>query len=415
MPHLAINGGPATRTASFPDWPVYTEDDAKAVGDAVLSGAWGSTKGSRVETFQSRFAGYQDARHGVCVTSGTTALMLSLQAAGIAPGDEVIIPAYTFIASANAALMVNAVPVFVDIDPDTYTLDPAQVEAAITPRTRAIMPVHFGGLPADLERLTDIARRHNLRIVEDAAQAHGAQWNGRGVGAIGDLGAFSFQASKNLNAGEGGIILTNDDELARTARSLANCGRSEDGVWYGHYRLAGNNRMTELQGALLLSQMTRLDEQTARRNDSGDYLTERLGQIDGIAPLSRPAYATRHGYHLYIFRYKSEAFGGAPKDRFIKALRAEGIPASPGYSIPLYKQPVFTEKKFGAYQHAAAGRDIDYGALHLPETERACFEEAVWFTQNVLLGSRDDMDDIVRAIAKIRERKNELADKGRTK
>lgn len=409
MPHLAINGGPPVRTKPFPTWPVYTEQDAKTVGEVVLSGKWGSNAGKRVETFQTRFAQYQGAKHAICVTNGTTALILALQSVGVCPGDEVLVPAYTFIATAAAVLMVNAVPVFVDLDPMTYNMDPVKAEAAITPRTKAIMPVHFAGLPADMDRLSDIARRHNLMLVEDAAQAHGAQWKGHGVGAIGNMGGFSCQSSKNLNAGEGGIVLTDDDELAKICRSLANCGRSEDGIWYGHYRLAGNNRMTELQGALLLAQMDRLDEQTARRNDSGDYLTSRLQAIDGIEPTVRGPEVTRHAYHLYIFRYKSGAFGGVPKKRFIEALQAEGIPASPGYSIPLYQQPVFTQKNFGSYQHAAAPRDIDYANLHLPETERACFEEAVWFTQNVLLGSREDMDDIVRAIAKIRERRGELA------
>ena len=409
MPHLAINGGPSVRTAPFPSWPICTENDAKAVSEVILSGKWGSTGGDRVKVFQDRFAEYQDAKHGICVTSGTTGLILALQSIGIKPGDEVIIPAYTFIATANAVAMVNAVPVFVDIDEATYNMNPDLVEAAITPRTRAIMPVHFAGLPIDIDRLSAIARRHGLAIVEDAAQAHGAQWKGRGVGALGDIGAFSFQASKNLNAGEGGILLTNDDEVAKTARSLANCGRSEDGLWYGHYALAGNNRMTEMQGALLLSQMDRLEEQTARRNENGDYLSQQFQDIDGIEPTIRSTDVTRHARHLYILRYKSEAFGGVPKTRFIDTLKAEGIPASPGYSLPLYRQPLFIDKNFGSYAQPATHQGQDYGDIHLPETERACAEEAVWFTQNVLLGTKDDMDDIVRAIAKIRERRNELA------
>ncbi|MBI4551225.1 MAG: DegT/DnrJ/EryC1/StrS family aminotransferase [Candidatus Latescibacteria bacterium] len=409
MPHLAINGGPVIRTKPFPTWPVYSEKDAQAVGEVILSGNWGHNTAKRVETFQDRFAEYHNAKHAICVTNGTTALVLALQSVGVGPGDEVLVPAYTFIATAAAVLMVNAVPVFVDIDPATYNMDPAKAEAAITPRTKAIMPVHFAGLPADMDRFTDLARRRNLMLVEDAAQAHGAQWNGRGVGAIGQMGGFSCQSSKNLNSGEGGIILTNDDELAKVARSLSNCGRSEDGLWYGHYRLAGNHRMTELQAALLLAQMDRLDEQTARRNDSGDYLTSKLREIDGVEPTVRGPAVTRHAYHLHIFRYKSDAFGGVPKKRFVEALQAEGIPASPGYSMPLYQQPVFILKNFGSYRHSDASHDIDYTSLHLPETERACFEEAVWFSQHVLLGSRSDMDDIVRAIAKIRERRAELA------
>ncbi|MBM3264748.1 MAG: DegT/DnrJ/EryC1/StrS family aminotransferase [candidate division Zixibacteria bacterium] len=410
MPHLALHGGPAVRTTPFPSWPIYTETDAKAVGEAVLSGKWGCMSGERVSAFANRFADMQHASHGVCVTNGTTALVLALQAVGVGPGDEVIVPAYTFIATANAVLMCNGIPVYVDIDPETYNLDPALVEQAITPRTKALMPVHFAGLPADMEKLLAIARKHGLALVEDCAQAHGAQWNRRGVGPIGDIGGFSFQSSKNLNAGEGGIILTNDDKLGKLADSLANCGRSDDGVWYGHYRLAGNHRMTELQGALLMTQMERFEEQTNRRHENGEYLTEHLRKIDGIRPCITPAYVSRHARHLYVFRYRSEAFGGASKTRFVEALRAEGIPASPGYSIPLYKQPVFMLKNFGSFA-SELHRDYDFGALYLPETERACNDEAVWFTQSVLLGEKSDMDDIVRAVAKIRERRQELAER----
>jgi dTDP-4-amino-4,6-dideoxygalactose transaminase len=408
MPHLAIHGASPVRTRPFPDWPVYTEEDAKAVSDTIISGKWGSSKGNRVHDFEEQFSAFQQARHGIAVTNGTTALSLALQSVGLTPGDEVIIPAYTFIATSNTVMMSNAVPIFVDIDPETYNINPDLVEQAITPRTRAIMPVHFAGLPADMDRLLDIAQRHNLALVEDAAQAHGAQWKGKGVGSIGDISGFSFQASKNLNAGEGGIILTDNDELAGIAGSLTDCGRSENGLWYGHYRLAGNHRMTEMQGALLLSQMTRLEEQTNRRHENGDYLTDQLRQINGIVPAIRPDNANRHARHLYIFRYKADAFGGAPKSRFIDAMNAEGIPTSAGYSLPLYKQPVFREKNFGVY-HQDALREIDFDAIHLPETAKACEDEAVWFTQNVLLGEKEDMDDIVRAIAKIRERRQELA------
>ncbi len=211
MPHLALNGGPPVRTESFPTWPIYTEEDAKAVGEVVLNGKWGCMSGTKVFAFAERFAAMQQAKHGVCVTNGTTALVIALQAVGVGPGDEVIVPAYTFIATPNAVLMSNGIPVFVDIDPETYNLDPDGVERAITPRTKAIMPVHFAGLPADMERLTAIARKHGLALIEDCAQAHGAQWNGKGVGPIGDIGGFSFQSSKNLNAGEGGIILTNNE------------------------------------------------------------------------------------------------------------------------------------------------------------------------------------------------------------
>ncbi len=407
MPRLAINGASPVRTEPFPAWPMNLEASARAASETIGSGKWGSNHGEKVRSFEKRFAAFQQAAHGIAVSNGTTALCLALQAVGIEPGDEVIVPAYTFIASASAIVMSNAIPVFVDIDPDSYNLDPHLVEQAVTPRTRAVVAVHFAGLPADMDRLGDIANRHGLAVIEDAAQAHGARWGGQGVGGIGAMGAFSFQSSKNLNAGEGGIVLTNDDGLAEAARSLADCGHVPSEPRYNHYSVAGNHRMTEMQGALLLVQMEYLEAQASKRHENGDYLTERLGNIDGILPVSRPAKADRHARHLYLFRYNDEAFRGIPKSRFIEALRAEGIPASPGYSIPLYKQPVFRERNYGIYQSNALSA-IEFGRMNLPVTERACSSESVWFTQNVLLGNRGDMDDIVRAVAKIGDHRDEL-------
>lgn len=407
MPRLAINGAAPVRTEPFPSWPTNLEASARAAGETVRSGQWGSIQGEKVRSLEQRFSSFQHAAHGIAVCNGTTALCLALQAVGIEPGDEVIVPAYTFIASASSVVMSNAVPVFVDIDPLTYNLDPDRVEEAVTPRTRAVVAVHFAGLPADMDRLGEIAGRHGLAVIEDAAQAHGARWGGRGVGAIGSIGAFSFQSSKNLNAGEGGIMLTNDDGLAAAARSLADCGHAEQGPRYNHFRMAGNNRMTEIQGALLLDQMDHLETQADLRHANGEYLTERLGAVPGVVPVARPAKADRHARHIYMFRYNEASFGGVPKTRFIEALRAEGIPASPGYSIPLYKQPVFTERNYGIYRSPALSA-VDYDALNLPVTERACRSEAVWFSQNVLLGGRDDMEDIVRAVAKIGEHRDEL-------
>lgn len=411
MPQLAINGAAPVRTKPFPAWPMNLDESAQAAAETVRSGRWGSIQGEQVRSLEQRFAAFQQAAHGIAVSNGTTALCLALQAIGIEPGDEVIVPAYTFIASASSIVMSNAVPVFVDIDPHTYNLDPDRVEQAVTSRTRAVVAVHFAGLPADMDRLGEIAGRHGLAVIEDAAQAHGARWGGRGVGGIGAIGAFSFQSSKNLNAGEGGIMLTDDDDLAEAARSLADCGHVAPGPRYNHYRMAGNNRMTEIQGAVLLAQMAHLEAQTDLRHANGDYLSERLGAVPGIVPVARPAKCDRHARHIYMFKYSANAFGGISKTRFIEALRAEGIPASPGYSIPLYKQPVFRNRNYGIYQSPAL-TDVDYDALHMPVTERACSSEAVWFTQSVLLGSRDDMDDMVRAVAKIGNHRDELGEGG---
>ena len=384
-----------------------SKSELTAAFNRVLESGW-YVLGNEVNRFESEFANYCEVGNCIGVGNCLDALQFILQGFGIGNGDEVIVPAYTFIASSNAILLVNAVPVFVDIDPNTYNMDPDRVAEAVTPKTRAIMPVHFAGLPADMDRLKVIAQRHSLAIIEDAAQAHGARWRDKGVGAQGTMGTFSFQGSKNLNAGEGGIILTNDDGLADIARSLVNCGRADDGLGYSHHRMAGNHRLSELHGALLLSQFDRLEEQAAKRSDNALYLSEKLSKIDGISPTVIPEGVTRHARHLYIFRYGSEAFGGVPKENFVKALIAEGIPASPGYNMPIYRQPVYAQKNFGAF--GGPGTDErDYGGLQLPETERACRDEAVWLSQRVLLGSRSDMDDIVKAVAKIRERRRELS------
>jgi len=263
------------------------------------------------------------------VTSGTVALRIALLASDIRAGDEVIVPPYTFLATATAVVESNAIPVFVDIDPDTFDIDPAAVEAAITERTRAIIPVHLGGLPARMDDILEIAKRRRLTVIEDAAHAHGAAYKGRRVGALGNLGCFSFQSSKNLTSGEGGIVVTDDDELAVRVRSIHNCGRRPGGEWYEHCEISGNYRLGEFQGAVLNAQFDRFDDQAACREDNGQYLTAQLQEIPGIAPQVRDDDCTRHGYHLFPFRVDPEAFG-VPRDVFVEALAAEGIPARAG-------------------------------------------------------------------------------------
>lgn len=405
---LAIQGGAPIRTKSFPAWPIYGAAEEEAVLRVLHSGKWCRTGGNEVSQFEDEFARYQGAAHGIATTNGTSALRVALLAAGIQAGDEVIIPAYTFVATITAILEVNAVPVFADIDPDTYVLDPARAEAAITPRTRVLMPVHFAGQPAHLDAFTELARRYHLTLIEDAAQAHGGRYGERGLGSVGDFGCFSFQASKNLNAGEGGILLTNDPGAAERAESLHNCGRLPGKPH--HENLGSNHRMTEWQGAVLRAQMTRLDEQTDCRDANGLYLNARLGEIPGIRPLSRGPVPVRHPYHLYICRYDADSFDGLPRARFLDAVRAEGIPVYGGYPIPLYEQPFIREKQLAPYTAAIAGYDADpaANAARCPATERACKEEAVWLTQTVLLGDRTDMDDIVRAFAKVYEHRKSL-------
>jgi dTDP-4-amino-4,6-dideoxygalactose transaminase len=258
-----------------------------------------------------------------------------------------------------------------------------------------------------MDDIKKIAERNNLRVVEDACQAWGAEWKGRRVGAIGDLGAFSFQSSKNITSGEGGIIVTNDRKLYQLSWSYHNCGRVMDGAWYQHDFLGFNYRLTEFQAAILLVQLTRLDEQTETRNRNALYLSEELSKVKGIEPLEHSAAITRHAYHLYTFRYCNEEFEGLPRSKFLEALRAEGIPCSSGY-VPLYKERFMLSLAQDPLLSRLYGGKADYSKVSLPETEKACYEEGVWLAQNMLLGTREDMDDIVGGIAKVKENVKEL-------
>lgn len=407
MPALAVNGATPVRTDPFPKWPVWGDEEIEHLTQVIKSGKWGSLHGSMTEDFEKKYAAYQHAKHGICVNSGTTALRIALTAADIDTGDEVLVPAYTFIASASAIVEAGGIPIFVDIDPKTYNIDVASAEAAITEKTRGIMPVHFAGRPADMDAVMAMAEKHDLIVVEDAAQAWGAEWKGTRVGAIGAAGCFSFQSSKNINAGEGGIIVTNDDMVAKMCRSHANCGRSEDGEWYEHFYFGGNSRITELQAAVLHAQFDRYDDLKAIRQENLAYLNSQLRDIDGVQPMAGDDRITAHAAHLYIFRYQKDQFADKSKLSFIDALRKEGIPTSPGYTLPLYKQPVFRDKSFGP-RGRKVDLPVDYASMICPETEKACSDEAIWFTQNVLLGTQEDMDDIVKAIQKIKTHAKEL-------
>ncbi|MDZ7722529.1 MAG: DegT/DnrJ/EryC1/StrS family aminotransferase [candidate division KSB1 bacterium] len=285
MSQLAVRGGEPVRTEPFPKWPIWGDEEIDNLTTVVKNGQWGCLKGQVTEQFEQKFAKFQEAKYGIAVNSGTTALQIALMAADVQPGSEVIVPAYTFIATATAVVEMGAVPVFVDIDPETYNIDPNAIEKAITEKTGAIMPVHFAGRSADMDAIMDIAKQHHLKVVEDAAQAWGSEWKGRRLGAIGDAGCFSFQSSKNINAGEGGIILTNDDTVAKFARSHSNCGRSEDGLWYEHFYFGGNTRITEFQSAVLLAQLDRYEELMNIRQENMRYLNTNLKEIDGFTRL----------------------------------------------------------------------------------------------------------------------------------
>lgn len=398
MPELAINGGPKAVTTNF-SWPLFDEQDIQAVTDVARSGQWGNPdcKGL-VEKFEQEFAAYCGTRYAIACVNGSVSLRLALIATGVKPGDEVIVPPYTFIATATVVLEANCVPVFVDIEPDTYNLDPSKIEAAITPRTRAIIPVHFAGQACDMDAIMAIASKHNLTVIEDAAHAHGGEYKNSMLGSIGHAASFSFQSSKNLSAGEGGIVTTNDEALYDMINSLRNVGRVKGGQWYEHHYTGCNYRITQFQAALLSQQLTRLDEQTLRRDENGRYLNQLLAAIDGITPLTRGHGETLHTYHLYIFRYDKSGFGGLSKKDFADRLAAEGVPCFIGYPQPIYKQPLFQKKNFMCY---AIPAHADYTDVHCSVAEKACYEEAVWILQHAMLGTKQDMEQFAEAIRKI--------------
>ncbi len=405
MTKLAILGGKAIRNRPFPDWPIFGKEEESALLSVFRSGKWG-IGGTQVKDFQEKFAESHNAKYAVAVMNGTVSLEIALKAVRVGFGDEVIVPAYTFAATATAVLNVNAIPVFVDIDPDTYCLDPKAIIAAITPQTKAIIPVHIGGHPADMDAIMAIAEQHGLFVIEDAAQAHFAEWRGKKVGNFGHLASFSFQNTKNMSAGEGGIILTNDQELADRCWSYHNCGRTVNGAWYHHPFFGGNYRMTQLQASVLIHQIPRAIEQTRIRERNAILLNKYLSQIRGITPMQKDPRVTMHAYHLYMVKYHQNELCGLERSAFISALVAEGIPASRGY-VPLHKEGFIEEAKEFYLRNSDFARR-DYSQCSLPETEKAC-DETIWLPQTVLLGSTEEIKDIADAFEKVVKHSNQLA------
>jgi dTDP-4-amino-4,6-dideoxygalactose transaminase len=418
--HLAINGGPKTITEPIGSaWPVWDDTERRLLMEVLESGKWwrggyDDPAQSKVGQFETAFARFQDAKHGVAVANGTVAIECALKAVGVEAGDEVIVPASTFVASATAPIQVGAVPIFVDIDPRNYTIDPAAAEAAITSRTRAIVAVDYGGMPCDMDALLDLQRRTGVQIVSDCAHSHGSQWKGVGTGAIGPIGTFSFQAFKQLPTGEGGMVLTNDDAIAERAYSYHHIGRIRGRPFYEHHVPASNLRMTEWQGAIGLAQLSRLPEQTKIRERNAMYLGAGLEQIDGVAPIYRDPRVTRWGFYMWHFKFQSDAFGGISRRAFLRALNAEGVQGGTGHTEPLYHNPVFAnwQENFGRtgfpIRNPYSDTEVDYRRMECPEAERIYRDEAVVLSHRLFLGPQSDMDRILEAIRKIRAHVDEV-------
>lgn len=409
---LALLGGAPVRKEPFPSWPVISDVDEKAWMEVLRSKQWfRGTSGRYAKRFEEQYAELMGSRHCLATANGTSALFTSLSALGIAPGDEVLVPPYTFVATVNVVLLHYALPIFVDTAPETSQIDARKIEAAITERTKAIIPVHLGGSAADLDTILAVAKKHKLTVVEDACQSHLAEWRGKKVGSLGDTGCFSFQASKNLNSGEGGAILTDNEELIERCYAFHNNGRGRKTASYNfsYQKNGANLRMTQFQSALLVAQMTRLEEQSKTRGRNAAYLTGLLSEIPGIRPARMYDGCTRNAYHLYMLRYDKQHFAGVSRAVFLKALKAEGIPCSGGYR-PLNKEP-FLKNVLGSRGYQAIyPRELLANweeRTRCPANDRLC-QEAVWFTQTMLLGTRRDMDQIAEAIRKIQSRAAEL-------
>jgi dTDP-4-amino-4,6-dideoxygalactose transaminase len=407
MSRLAIHGGLPVRTDSWPSWPIYGDREIELLTEVVQSGLW--SFGPKEEEFAAKFSKYQGAKHGICVSGGARALEVALAVLGIGPGDEVIVPALTFVGTVEGAWSLGAIPVLVDVDPDTYTIDPVKIEEAITPQTRAIIPVHICGSMPDLDAIAEIAEKHDLFMIEDACRAHGSRWKERGAGTIGHLSGFSLQSSKAVNCGEGGIILTSNDVLAEICWSYRNNGRLKPGFIVKERAFGRNYRLSEFQAAVALAQLERLDKQVDRREKNAIYLSERLAEIEGIRPLERDPRVTRQNYYTYVFRYDPDGFSGVARGRFVEALRAEGIPFFAGTDSVLQEEPLFvTNPAEFPLSYPGYKGHADYAQVSTPVAKRAWKEEGVSSYQSTLLGTKEDMDDIVSAILKIREHADEL-------
>ncbi len=411
MSELAIIGGPKAAAAlDVPEWPQLNESSRRYVDTVLESGNWcrNSDGADACDRLEEEFAEYHDAEHAIAVANGTVAIELALRACGVQPGDEVIVPSYSFIASASAIPTVGAVPRFVDTDVETYNIDLDHLEEVITDRTVGIVGVHFAGYPMDMDRLLPIVEEHDLFLIEDAAHAQGSEWCGEKVGTFGDFGTFSFQETKSLSSGEGGIIVTDDDVLADRARLMHNIGRRQGATGYHHYRLSTNARLSELQAALALGQLETLESENRTRERNEEILLAELEDIEGIHTKPRDERITARGYCIENFRYDSAAFDGLPRETFIEALQAEGVPVGEGYEMPLYQQPAFYREEVGRL----LPDDVDlpnYPNRHLAGVEELC-ETNVTYPHEVLLADEKGIRSIADAIRKIQANASTLVD-----
>ncbi len=410
---LALLGGAPVRDTSFPSWPVVKEEDHETWMDVLKKKSWSRYYGGEyVNRFEQEYAQALGVKNCLATANGTNSLLGALTALEIGPGDEVLVPPYTFIATINVVLMRFALPIFVDTDPETFEIDADKIEEKITDRTRCILPVHFGGNMANMDKILKIAKKHNLFVIEDACQAHLAEWRGKKSGTLGDCGCFSFQLTKNLSCGEGGAIVSDNTELMDRLVAFhnnSNGRKREPGPVYK--KIGSNIRMTEFQGAVLVQGLKRLEEQMRIREQNAHYLTAQLNEIPGIQVAKMYEGCTRHAYHVYMIRYNKEHFAGIPRSKFLQALSAEGIGGSRVYS-QLNLEPFIEDTlRSRTYQAVYSKERIDryFKENHCPENDKICQETAVGFSQKYLLGTKSDMDQIAEAVRKVQKNADLLA------
>ena len=401
MANLAILGGTSVGKTVAPSWPIVGKLEEEKVLEVVRSGVWGVEGKTQVE-FEKAFSEYCNAPYGVMMTNGTHTLRLALEALQIGPGDEVIVPAVTWQATAATVLDVNAVPVLVDVDPETFTMDPKAVEAAITSRTRAIIPVHVFCRVCDMDALQAIAKKYDLYIIEDCAHQHGSEWKGQKVGTMGQIGSFSLQASKILTTGEGGICITKDKELYDRMYSLKYCGRT---TYPGSPAMqSGNYRSNEFAAAVGLAQLSRLDEQNALRHENALYLEQELTKIPGITALRRDERITNQTYFHFYVRYNKEFWRNTPRKYLTRCMRAElegSLQLRYTYE-PLNASPLY--RPFSKKTHKLSDeycRAIDPARFDCPNATRIHKEEAFGFFHTHLLSEKSEVDKIIEAFHKV--------------
>jgi dTDP-4-amino-4,6-dideoxygalactose transaminase len=397
MSELALLGGSPVRTKPFAPWPKYLPSDLERVRGVIESRHWGGypMPSRYAAEFADKFAAMHGAKYGLCVANGTIALVAALNAAGIRFGDEVIVPAYTWDGTATAVLFAGGVPVFADVDPETYSLTAETARALLTPRTRALLPVHLAMRFADMDGLMALAAERNLKIVEDCAHAHGGQYRGRGAGSMGDVGCFSLQESKLMTAGEGGIVITSDLRMFEHLQSQTNCGRASMTDQFDQRVVGANYRMTDLQAALLIGQLEMWPELAARRERSAAKLSAALASIPGVQPLKPQPEITRSAIYCYVFKY-TPAQAGVSRDLFAAALEAEGIPCDGRFYEPVYRSDLFHVSPENCPQLKQ-----DYSKVRCPVSERAAYEESVWLPQFLLIGEPGDVDDVIAGVEKV--------------